>query len=223
MKNIHAQAFIFDLDGTILETIQDIADSCNYSLALHNFKTHSYDEYKNYVGNGSIKLVERALGENNLSSFDIVFKDYYDYYLTNYCVKTKPYNGIIETLSKAKDKGIKLFVYTNKPSDIALAVIKKCFPKDFFEKVIGVSGKDVKPNPIPFIKRTENYNLDFSKVMYFGDSTTDIQTAYNLNCCGIYSVLWGYQSKEKLSNFELKPTAFLSSPYEIEKIIDEII
>ncbi len=221
MKNTIPQALVFDMDGTIVSTVEDIADSVNYALKKHGLKTRSYEEVTTYLGNGSVLLIKRALGEEQLSYFDSVFQTYYDYYLTHFCVKTKPYSGLIEALEYAKSKGVLLFIYTNKPHDIAMEVMHRCFPQDLFNLLVGIPlGGVTKPDPEAFFKATGPYHLDFGKVMYFGDSTTDIMTAHNLGCGGTYSVLWGYDSEEKLKSYPLQPTAYLTSREEIRQVID---
>lgn len=224
MKNIIPQAFIFDMDGTIVSTVEDIADSVNYALRKHGLKEHTYEEVASYIGNGSVLMVQRALGKYQLSHFDEVFNTYYDYYLKNFCVKTKPYSGLIESLEYAKKKGVLLFIYTNKPHDIAKEVMERCFPKGTFDLLVGIPlGGVTKPDPNAFFTAAKDYHLDYSKVMYFGDSTTDIQTAHNLGCKGIYSVLWGYNSKEKLLSYPIQPTCYLTKREEIKDVCDGLI
>lgn len=221
MKNIIPQALVFDMDGTIVSTVEDIADSVNFALRQHGLKTRSYEEVTTYLGNGSVLLIQRALGEGQLSYFDSVFKTYYDYYLTHFCIKTKPYSGLIDALEYAKSKGILLFIYTNKPHDIAMEVMHRCFPEGLFNLLVGIPlGGVTKPDPVAFFRATESYCLDYHKVMYFGDSTTDIETAHNLGCSGIYSVLWGYDPVEKLKAYPLQPTAYLTFREEIRDVID---
>ena len=215
------QAFIFDMDGTIVSTLEDITDAVNYSLTYHHFPLVSYEEAKGYLGNGSVKLIERSMHHDHMEIFQSVFDVYYQYYKEHYCIKTRPYEGLIPALEYAKEKGVLLFVYTNKPEKIALEILSYCFPKGMFTKLVGVPlGGKTKPDPEPFFDSTKEYHLDYGKVAYFGDSVTDIETATNLHAKTICSVLWGFQSKEKLSSFSLKPTCYLSSPMEIRNIVD---
>lgn len=215
------QAFIFDMDGTIVETNQDICDAVNYSLKYHQLQEISYDECKGYLGNGSVKLIHRAMHFQHDEMFQSVFDVYYDYYLKNFVNKTKPYDGIVSSLEYAKQKGIKLFVYTNKPEKIASVIVNHLFGNDFFTKLVGIPlGGEVKPSVISFLNATKEFNLDYSKVYYFGDSTTDIETAYNLHVKKMISVLWGYQSKKILLSYSKKPDLLLENPFEIKKLID---
>lgn len=214
--NKEFQAFVFDMDGTIVNTNEDICDSVNFSLMKHDLPPVSYEECESYLGNGSVMLIKRAMKGKKEELFQSVFDVYYEYYLKHYIEKTKPYPGILPSLQKAKEEGILLFVYTNKPEKIAKEIVGHLFPKDFFMKVVGVPlGGKTKPDPVPFFEQTKEVHLAFSKVAYFGDSVTDIQTAHNLGCGYIFSVLWGYQSKEKLMNYPLQPTDYLDNPMEI--------
>lgn len=215
------QAFIFDMDGTITSTAEDIVSSVNFSLKIHGLDTISLKEGISYLGNGSVKLIQRAMHFKNQEIFQDVFDDYYSNYLNNFMVKSKPYDHIVESLIYAKEKGILLFIYTNKPEKIALEIVNNLYPKNLFNEMVGIPlGGKTKPDPLVFINACKKYKLDYSKIAYFGDSTTDIETAHNLNVGLMCSVLWGYQDKNTLSSFKYKPDKYLSSPLEIKNIVD---
>ncbi len=214
--NKEIQAFVFDMDGTIVDTNEDICDAVNYSLEKHGMTTLSYEECESYLGNGSVMLIKRAMKGEKEEQFQSVFDTYYEYYLKHYMNKTKPYPGILNALQIAHEAGILLFVYTNKPEKIAQEIIDHLFPKGLFYKVVGVPlGGKTKPDPLPFLEQVKDMHLDFSRVAYFGDSVTDIQTAHNLGCGSMFSVLWGYQGKERLLNYPLQPTDYLFDTSEI--------
>lgn len=213
------QAFIFDMDGTIVSTNEDICDSVNHALKEYHLPIIGYEECESFLGNGSVKLIQRAMKGEKIELFQEVFDSYYQFYLKNYNVKTKPYDGLIEALEFSKSLGISLFIYTNKPEKIALEIVKKVFPKNLFTEMVGIPlGGVTKPDPKAFLEKTKDYRLDFSRAAYFGDSTTDIQTAHNLNVHTTCSVLWGYQDKEKMMKYPLQPDYYLNSPKEIENI-----
>lgn len=217
------QAFVFDRDGTIVSTREDIAKAVNVSLEYHHLPTHSLPERTTFIGNGSVKLIQRAIGMEHQDRFQSVFDVYYDYYSKHYKDLTHPYDGRIESLKYAKEKGVLLFIYTNKPQDIALDV-RQTFFGTLFTKRVGIPlGGVTKPDPKAFLDQTKEYGLDYSKVAYFGDSVTDLQTAYNLKIQNRYSVLWGYQSKETLLSYPIQPKAFLSSPLQIKDVVDNRI
>lgn len=213
--SLRYQGFVFDLDGTILSTLEDIADAVNHSLRLHGFPTHDYSEYPAFLGNGSVLLIKRALGEKSLDHFQEVFDTYYQYYHEHYCVKTHPFKGLPEVLKKAKEKGVRLFVYTNKPDAIAQEVVTRCYGKNLFEKVVGIPlGGKVKPDPEAFRKKViEPCSFDPNDLAYFGDSVTDILTARNLQIPNMFSVSWGYVKKEILAANH--PTRILDKVEEI--------
>lgn len=224
MNTSFYQAFVFDMDGTIVDSVNDIASSVNYALRLSNLPCRTREEYISFIGNGSVKLVQRALGKDHQDKYEKVFVDYYNYYKVHYDDTTKPFKGLIEALNYAKEKGILLFIYTNKPEKIAFDVADKSFGKNYFTKLVGIPlGGVVKPDPQAFFKATEEYHLDMKKVAYFGDSGTDILTATNLGTKNIYSVSWGYKTKEFLENFNPHPKAILNNPLEIKKVVDNLI
>jgi hypothetical protein len=220
MKNQRPTALIFDMDGTIVDTLDDITDSVNFALRKHGLPEYNRQEICSFIGKGSNHLIDCAI-QDKKELFDSVFQVYYNYYLDHFCVKTHPYDGIIDALTYAKEQGILLYIYTNKPHNIALEVMHRCFPKGLFDLLVGIPLNGiVKPDPNAFFEAVKEKRLDFNTVCYFGDSVTDIVTAHNLGCKGIYSVLWGFQSKEKLSSCQYQPTAFLSHPNEIKAVID---
>ena len=160
------QAFIFDMDGTIVSTVEDICDAVNYSLIRHDFMPISYEECTTYLGNGSVKLIQRAMHHERQELFQSVFDTYYNYYLDHYQVKTKPYDGLLDALAYAKSKGVLLFIYTNKPEKIALEIEKNLFPKGTFEKMVGIPlGGVTKPDPVAFLAPVPDFIQGFLVVI----------------------------------------------------------
>lgn len=224
MEKSYYQAFVFDMDGTIVDTLSDMMYSVNRALEIYHLPLRAREEYKTFVGNGSVKLVERALGKENLSYFDDVFKTYYEYYHEHFMDKAEIYPHLKEALDYAKEKGILLFVYTNKPEAIAREVADGCFGKGYFKKVIGVPlGGKTKPDPTAYLEGIKKYGISLDRQAYFGDSVTDIETAHNIGIKDMYSVLWGYQSKEKLSSALYFPKAFLTDASQIKDVVDYIL
>ena len=214
-------SFIFDLDGTICNTIKDIAYSVNYSLKYHHLKTYKINDFKPFLGHGSKRLISDALN-NNLDNFDSVFNIYMDRYKNNPARYTKVYPKVRKFLTKAKEKGIKLFVYTNKPQILASLLISKCFKDNLFDEVIGIreTTTSVKPEVNEFITRTSKYNIDYSKSVYFGDSDVDILTARNLKVKKCYITTWGYQDYSYLKNYKYQPDKYLFKYKELLDIIN---
>jgi len=221
MTQSHYQAFVFDMDGTITDSIKDMMVSVNQSLAYFGYPTHDEKAYMTFIGDGSVKLIERALGKENLKDFDAVFRRYYDYYHVHFRDYTKPFAHLAEALDYAKSKGIRLFVYTNKPEAIATEVAESCFGKGYFDKIIGIPlGGVTKPDPRAYWEATKDYGIPFENQAYFGDSVTDILTAHNIGIDNMYSVLWGYQDKAKLMTAMYRPKAFLDEPGQIRDVVD---
>ena len=189
---------IFDLDGTILDTLQDLTDSTNYVLNTNGYPIHTIDEVRRYVGNGIYLLIKRALPKGtDEKEIQRLFEQFVSYYKDHCAIKTKPYEGIKDLLVSLKEKGIKRAVVSNKGDFAVKILIDKYFP-DLFE--ISVGQKDgVRKKPYPdsvneVLKELDCKNQD---AVYIGDSEVDIQTAMNANMECI-SVSYGFRSKDFL-------------------------
>lgn len=192
------KAVIFDLDGTLLNTLDDLADAGNYALEKQGFPVHQVNEYRYFVGNGIPKLIERIVPQD--SSAEIIekthtlFSEYYEVHMKD---KTAPYAGITELLDKLSAKGVKLGVVTNKAHEFAYQIVESYFGKRF-DKVFGErTGFPKKPNPQSVNKMIEEWGFDKAEVLYAGDSNVDMQTAINAGVSGC-GVLWGFRTKEEL-------------------------
>lgn len=198
MKNI--KMIIFDLDGTLVNTLEDLAVSTNEALKLYGYQEHSIEAYRHFVGNGIYKLIERALPKDSRTEETVnllkeAFITYYDAHLTDY---TNPYEGIEEMLEKLKEEGIQLAVVTNKPHVQALRVVEACFKPGTFMQVVGQQdGVPHKPDPTVIRKMLDTYGLVEEEVLYIGDSDVDMQTARNAKLRGI-GVAWGFRGEEEL-------------------------
>lgn len=189
---------IFDLDGTILNTLDDLADSLNVILTQFKMPCHTYDEVRFMVGNGIPKLIERAIpnGKEN-PLYQEVLDSYISYYEKNCSVKTAPYPGMLEALKKMKNAGMKIAVNTNKVSQAAVELCNHYFP-NIFDFVCG-SGPEipVKPAPNGVYKILEKMNVKKNAV-YIGDSDVDIQTGKNAEI-DVISVAWGFRGEKFLN------------------------
>ncbi len=189
---------IFDLDGTLLNTLDDLADAGNYALKTMGYPVHETEKYKYFVGNGIPRLIERIIPKNctkeNAEKVHSLFSEYY----SNHCLdKTKPYEKIPETLSALKKENIKIGVATNKDHEFSLKLIK-----DFFGDTVDVvcgrkDGFPKKPDPYMVNLILEQFKADKEQTLYVGDSNVDMETAINagLSSCG---VLWGFRTEEEL-------------------------
>ena len=206
---------IFDLDGTLLNTLDDLADSTNYALSKFGYPTRTIEEVRQFVGNGVAKLIERAIpdGKNN-SNFEKCLNIFKENYAQNMYNKTAPYNGIIEMLSNLKSKGIKIAVVSNK-FDLAVKELCKKYFEGFIDFAAGeneAQGINKKPAPDTVISVLTEFNFAPEDAIYVGDSDVDIMTAKNSKMPCI-SVTWGFRDKKFL--LENGATILINAPSEI--------
>ena len=206
---------IFDLDGTLLNTLDDLADSTNYALSKFGYPTRTIDEVRQFVGNGVAKLIERAIpeGKNN-PNFEKCLDIFKENYAQNMYNKTAPYNGIIEMLSNLKSKGIKIAVVSNK-FDLAVKELCKKYFEGFIDFAAGeneAQGIKKKPAPDTVISVLNEFNFAPEDAVYVGDSDVDIMTAKNSKMPCI-SVTWGFRDKKFL--LENGATILINAPSEI--------
>ena len=197
------ELIVFDLDGTILNTIDDLADSCNFVLNRHKFPTHTVEEIKYMVGNGIAKLIERACpADISKEEYETVLKDFRTYYEAHCDKKTAPYSGILECVNELKSTGVKLAVNTNKDENAALELCRKFFPGVFDFVSGGNVGLPVKPAPDGvhrIVQQLFGKNISEIKGCFVGDSDVDIATGKN---CGfdVIGVDWGFRGIDFLKN-----------------------
>ncbi len=209
------KAVIFDLDGTLLNTLDDLADSTNYALSRFCYPTRTIDEVRQFVGNGVAKLIERAIpeGKNN-PNFEKCLAIFKENYAQNMYNKTAPYNGIIEMLSNLKSKGIKIAVVSNK-FDLAVKELCKKYFEGFIDFAAGeneAQGIKKKPAPDTVISVLNKFNFAPEDAVYVGDSDVDIMTAKNSKMPCI-SVTWGFRDEKFL--LENGATILINAPSEI--------
>lgn len=209
------KAVIFDLDGTLLNTLDDLADSTNYALSRFGYPTRTIEEVRQFVGNGVAKLIERAIleGKNN-PNFEKCLAIFKENYAQNMYNKTAPYNGIIEMLSNLKSKGIKIAVVSNK-FDLAVKELCKKYFEGFIDFAAGeneAQGIRKKPAPDTVISVLNEFNFAPEDAVYVGDSDVDIMTAKNSKMSCI-SVTWGFRDEKFL--LENGATILINAPSEI--------
>lgn len=211
------KAVVFDLDGTLLDTLDDLTDSANYALEKHGLPKRTREEICSFVGNGIVSLIGRCTGEDNPKR-EAVLTDFRAYYKTHSKDKTKPYADILPLLRKLKKSGIKTAVLSNK-ADFAVQPLVE----EYFQGLIDISqgeneaeGVMRKPDPNGLLQILKRLDCEKDEAVYIGDSDVDIQTAKNAGIACI-SVTWGFRSKAFLR--EAGATTLVSSPLQI---IDEI-
>ena len=193
---------VFDLDGTLLNTIDDLADAGNRVCAARGWPQHTVEEYKYFVGNGIPKLVERfsppeARTPDQLADTLAAFQADYGAHLRD---KTAPYPGIPALLARLKAAGVQLAVFSNKADPLARQVVADYFDAALFDAVRGaLPGVPTKPAPQGTLALMQAIGADPAATLYVGDSNVDVDTAHNagLPCCG---VLWGFRTRQELAD-----------------------
>jgi phosphoglycolate phosphatase len=220
---------IFDLDGTLLNTLDDLADCTNYVLQKNGHATHDPDTYKYFVGNGTEILLSRALPQNiSKTAFFYIHDQFLKYYKHHNAVKTAPYEGMIETLEKLQEKGILLAVATNKPHHMLRKLMKQYFPTIKWAAILG-HRENVNKKPDPQIvydilesiqhrssPLTNQKIINKKEILYIGDTAVDMETAQNADIKKI-GALWGFRSKEEL--VQAKADELIECPQELLDII----
>lgn len=192
--------FIFDMDGTLLNTLEDLMISTNYALSQFDYPTHTIEEIRFFVGNGVAKLIERAIPDGlNNSNYEKCLEIFKKHYAKNMYNHTSAYVGIPELLKKLKDKGVKTAVVSNK-FDLAVKELSNKYFGDLIDIAIGENeqaGIKKKPAPDTVFEVLNLMNLKSEDAIYIGDSDVDIMTAKNSNMPCI-SVTWGFRDREFL-------------------------
>ena len=208
--------FIFDLDGTLLDTLGDLAAAVNYSLRTHGMPEHSLDDVRRFVGNGVRLLMERAVpGGAENPKFDDALSTFRAYYLEHSLDTTRPYDGIPEVLSELKHRGKRLAVVSNKFQTATEELCRHFFP-DTIEVAIGENeAAGIRKKPAPDTVQEAFRRLGaVGSAVYVGDSDVDVQTAANSGLPCI-SVLWGFRDRDFL--LQHGATAFAATPMDLLK------
>ncbi len=210
---------IFDLDGTLLNTIADLAHSTNYALNKLGYPTHEIEKYNFMVGNGIDKLFERALPEGEKSKENVlrVRKEFVPYYDVHNADDSRPYSGMPELLAYLQASGIQISVASNKYQAATQKLIDHYFPEIHFTAVFGQrEGVKVKPDPTVVFDILEVAKVTKEDVLYVGDSGVDMQTAANagVTACG---VTWGFRPRAELEEFS--PQYIVDTAEEIKRLI----
>lgn len=192
------KAFIFDLDGTLIDSLEDLADAVNLMLAERGYPQQPLKVFPLYIGEGVHNLVERALPREAQSKIDECVADYQRFYGETWDKKTKPYEGILEALQELREYGYKIGVLSNKPHEFTLKCCEHFFPEDTFDLVLGARD-DVprKPDPAGALEIAQAFEVEPAECFYIGDSGIDMQTARNAGMSGI-GVLWGFRDEAEL-------------------------
>lgn len=209
---------IFDLDGTLLDTIEDLSDSMNIVLTKYKHPNFTKEEYMLKVGNGFRGLVLNSFPEETDEKIiDKAVEQFAEIYDSNYLNKTKPYDEIDYVLDGLNRMGIKLGVNSNKKDHYTMNLVSKFFARIPFISVYGErAGIEKKPDPTSALEIAQAMELKPEEILYIGDSKTDILTAQNADMDSV-GVLWGFRSEEELR--EYGASYIVSSPKEILDIV----
>ena len=215
------KAIIFDLDGTLLDTLDDLADANNQALSELGFPTHPVEDYKYHIGNGVRLLLERTLPENARDDATVekgmaMMKQAYEKCWDN---KTRPYAGVPELLDELARRGVRMAILSNKPHAYTRMIVDKLLANWQFEEVWGVSDTvPPKPDISGALSLAEKMGVTPANFLYLGDTGTDMETA---TAAGMFAigVLWGFRTADELNRNGAK--VLLSQPAELLALLDD--
>ena len=211
------ELLVFDMDGTILDTLEDLKNCMNHTLQLYNMPERTLDEIRSFVGNGIRRLIEQAVVPGtSLETMDAIHRDYMEYYKIHCADETKPYDGGIDAIRHLRSLGYKTAVVSNKAHPAVLELCDQYFP-GLFDLAIG-ERPDVARKPAPDMVHMalNHFNVTKESAVYIGDSDVDVATARNSEL-DMIAVDWGFRSRECL--IEQGATTIISKPEEIIKYV----
>ncbi len=192
--------FIFDLDGTLLDSIDDIAFSMNHVLEKNGFPTHQRDAYYYFVGDGARLLMERALPESSRTAaqVDALLPEFMAYYDLHKADRTKPFDGLLPTMEKLQAAGALFAVASNKPHEVMPELMRHYFPSIRFAVILGHrKGHPIKPDPEIVHDILAETGISRSDVLYVGDTAVDVRTAHAAGV-RMAGALWGFRTRQEL-------------------------
>ncbi|OYT10980.1 MAG: hypothetical protein B6I18_06250 [Bacteroidetes bacterium 4572_112] len=213
------KAVIFDLDGTLLNTLIDLQESVNGVLAKHNFPTHHIDKYKYFLGNGIEVLTRKAFPKDvNDTDFEKYLSEVKTEYSSRQTSKTRPYDGIPELLKELNNKGIKIAILSNKPNEFARPTVEHFFGDIKFEVVFGARQEVArKPSAEAVTEILDIFGLQKEDCLFVGDSETDMQTGVNAGMQAV-GVSWGFRTVDEMK--ENGASFIIDKPEELFLIIN---
>lgn len=205
---------IFDLDGTLLNTLADLTDAVNHTLKRHGYPLRTQGEIRRFLGNGSKYLITKSLPENTESeTVEQIHEEYLAWYGPHSSIKTAPYEGIPELLDALKERGIDLAVVSNKGDEQVKPLTEKHFPQ--ISLAVGErAGIRRKPHPDSILEIMKELKADPQTTIFVGDSEVDLQTAKNAGILPV-AVCWGFRDREELEPYA--PVLFLEHPSDLLK------
>ncbi len=216
------KAVIFDLDGTLSDSIASIKYCGDRALAPFGYGPFPESDYKYFIGDGAANLVRRALaasGDQELTHFEEAYALYLEYFARDCMYQVKPYEGIPELLGELKDRKIKIAVFSNKPHMQSIDVVETLFGKGYFDVIMGQrEGMPMKPDPAGVYEILKELRLSASDILYLGDTATDMKTGKG---AGAFTVgaLWGFRERRELE--EAGADALIAHPLELPALLKE--
>ena len=193
------QFCIFDLDGTLVNSLEDLAAATNHALRQQGFPTHPTDAYRHFVGDGILMLLRRAAPEGTGQEIlEQLHRGFDEYYAAHCFDHTRPYPGCAELLEILSQKGVACAVLSNTPDEFVGEIVKRLYPDFSFSSVFGKRpGFEKKPDPAALNEMIRQQGVSKKSCLYIGDSNVDVYTAHNagIRCCG---ALWGFRGYEEL-------------------------
>ena len=216
------KAVLFDLDGTLANSLDDLANATNYAIKKFGFPERNVDEYKYFAGDGMPKMIERALPQEHSDGHTVskILPVFLEYYGAHYCDNTRAYEGMPELVCRLKAKGIKVAVVTNKAQEMADMVVSKLYG-NWFDFVLGKrDGIPPKPDPTAALKTMEILGVKPNECVFVGDSKMDVMTGVNSGAYPV-GVLWGFRKEDELILGGAKK--IIQEPKELLAIIDSLV
>lgn len=209
---------IFDLDGTLLNTLEDLADAVNAIMRNNDYPERTLDEVRRFVGNGIRRLMEQAVPEGlPENTFERVFEEFRTYYTEHCQIKTKAYDGVMELLTELKSRGYAMAIVSNK-NHAAVCELNDIYFKEDIRVAIGQKeGIRKKPAPDTVLQALKELGKDCASAIYVGDSEVDFMTAENTGMDCVL-VTWGFRTLEELA--EYAPKAFIEKPEELLAVLE---
>ena len=216
------KAVLFDLDGTLANSLKDLADATNYAIGKFGFHERKVEEYKYFAGDGMPKMIERALPEDNNDSETVskILPIFLDFYGLHFCDNTRAYDGMPDVIDNLKAKGIKVAVVTNKAEEMAHKVVSNLYG-DRFDLIFGKrDGIPPKPDPTAALRTMEFLGVKPCECVFVGDSKMDVMTGVNSGAYPV-GVLWGFRKEDELISGGAK--SIIKQPKELLAIIDNLV
>ena len=212
------KAVIFDLDGTLADTLEDLCDSTNYALEKHGFPKRDLSEFNMFIGDGVPKLIERAIPKEVFTqeAKQIVYNEFMAHYRQHFLDKTKLYDNISECVTTLKAGDLKLAIISNKIDEMTQKIVEKLFCGEFSVVIGKRDGCPLKPDPASTFEVMEKLGVEPSDCVFVGDSGMDMKTAKNAGCVAL-GVLWGFRGKDEL--LENGADYLVEKPQEIAPLI----